>query len=150
MHLVDPQEEFERLVEQTRRITERDARMPRPGESLVKVRCGKCQRILGHLIGDERGVRSHVGRELEGSMAKLGFNGPRPHTTFMRGAQEIDVDGSQGGSLVNGFRVGSSRFRYLCHRRCGADIPVLGSKLEGAFVRALRATRTEIALPDDL
>jgi hypothetical protein len=117
---------------------------PQRGEAVVRLRCGRCNRVLGEVWGTAAdGIRQMSGHE-DGSES-------RPHTRFQRRAGKA-VSSS---SLRERLRSAAARVRYRCKdRRCPGDYPVRRDKLDAAFRRvvtasALRRDRV-IVLPVDL
>jgi hypothetical protein len=130
-------------------VNQRDRR--RDGESVVKVRCGRCgHRVLAVLLGSGAGLRRIVGREVsmrfEAGSLVVSSHGPRPHTEVkMAGAFPDRV------TSIDDLLGVSKRLVFECHpRECGARIPATREKLEGAFLDAVAARRHVVWIPRDL
>ncbi len=126
-------------------------RARRPDEFEVKARCDRCGRILADLLGDRTGIRFISAHRIsaiwndEGAW-ETSHSGPRPATRYEYWAGSP----KEGVKDMEYLRERSRRRRFVCNKKCGADIPFRIEKLEASFINALKVGRGEISLPRDL
>jgi len=125
-------------------------RVRRPGETKIRARCDKCGRVLADLLGDHSGIRYISAHRVSAILNDEGgweieHSGPRRATEY------VFWSGLRGqGNDFASIQTMSERRRFICHKKCGADIPFRIEKLEKAFQGALRSGRPEVSLPRDL
>ena len=128
---------------------------PKPGKTLVVVKCMKCTRFWFNLIGSAEGVlhrvQGYTEAEYDPATRRAGRYSPR---TGRSSASNVVVErhaGPPDGTVTTIATVAIpnraySRYLVRCHPRCGVRKPVLLELLNREFAGAVTRGHSEVGL----
>ena len=112
----------------------------------LKVRCGKCRRVLDEFVPDPAtGELQSVGEPLGPDELKVAAQGRLPQVRVHRPSTTWVYSDNPVGA-VDPRKPIPGRMTFSCHPRCGARYTVRADRLAERWLVAARAGRTEVVL----